>query len=193
MSNKQLTVFYIVILILAFMYLTLLTGSIHGDYSPKCTVTPTPTPQEDNDCLLPGQPDLDHSSDDVICITPTPTPSPIIQHDEHSSSSGGGTPNAPSPTCASQIDSPILQGFKIISPTSIWWAWWASRTANINHQWIEYGYSPTLPFPYNVTVPIESTGFEIGALDKNEKMNFARICVQKGGCVACSNILDPER
>lgn len=120
--------------------------------------------------------------------TPSATPTPEPQSSGGSSSNS--TPAADNPVCTVGVSAPLLQGFKLTSPTSVFWSWWPSLTGGLDKQWVEYGYEKG-NYPYNVTVNTDVTGFEIGAMDPNAPQHWARVCVQKGGCVACSNDLDP--
>jgi len=145
------------------------------------------------------------------CTTPLPitgipipslTPIPVATPSSLSTvmASGGGaspqpegnnsTTNPPgNPTCTVSIEPPILQGFQKTSPTSIFWSWWASLTPGITNQWVEY-WMDNGPHYTKIINPTD-TGTEIGSLDATAKQNWAIICVQKDGCVACSNPLDP--
>jgi hypothetical protein len=162
---------------------TVICGNGEHVGNPHCiepTVSPTTTP------IPTGIPGCDGD-----CTTPTPTPTPTeVKNESTIADVTSSNVSQAESSCTASLNAPLLQGFKQTSQTSVWWNWWASKTPGIDHQWVEYGYSQG-NYPYNVTVGNDITGFEIGAQDPNALQHWARVCVQKGACVACSNDLDP--
>lgn len=166
-------------------------GDIHDKKEVSECITPTPSCTPTSSPTSTPTPTVVPTITPTITVTPTASPSPTVIQATSQSSSSGGTGNEPGqPVCNVPISKPLLQGFKKTSPTSVFWSWWASKTQGINHQWIEYGYAKG-NYPYNRTVAPDATGGETGSLDSHAKQDWARVCVQKDGCLACSEPLDP--
>ncbi len=192
MRSIKIRTFLLIVIVTAFL------GFITAVAAFACYYQPPVTCNEgyhlvDNECVKIVCEDCD--------VTPTPeeaTPTPQEEVSPIPTEMPGQPGNPPlgegkhnEPVCNGvALSAPILQGYKFNSPTSVFWSWWASLTQGIQHQWLEYGYEKGV-YPYNVDVPVNATGFETGALDPNQKIHWARVCVMKDACVACSDDFDP--
>lgn len=177
----------------------------------SCSPTPTPTPTvvtEDNDCLLPGQPDLDNSSDDVICTTPTPTEIPLPTPNTstpNAGSSGGFSPspqgnssttNPPAPiVCTISFDKPILNKFVINGDNMITF-YWLESDQGVNDFSIIYGKSPNALIwgADHFKVARDADGYyHFPILVDTATSTWAQIYAWKNGCAEISNIFDPHK
>lgn len=190
-TKLLLIVLALLILLDLFLYFKLPTLKADAWYQ-NDTIIVTPTPEiEDNDCLAPGQADLDNSSDDALCVTPTPTSSPSASQNTSDipSNPSTNTTNAPAAsTCNIAFDAPILQGFHADGNGSVTFSWWG--VTNIDKYSIIYGYSPESLIYGEDNIPATSTSIQINLLQPARSV-YAIVSAWRNGCKQDSNILDP--
>lgn len=187
--------------------------SCNGDWdegkcpTPTPTKTPTPTPTVEisptptiDPCQVVYVEEKGDEWDEVNpCVTPTITPEVTPTPENHGgpgdgrsdggSSNPGATSQPGNPSCTVQYASPIMVGFKRISPTEVQFSWYPS-TDGADKQSLVYGRKEGQELWGDLSVTKDAKEWTLHNLPPNE-MIWGQVVNQKGDCVSRSKWIDP--
>lgn len=151
------------------------------------TVTPTPTATPTPTVTVTPTPTVELTPTPTATVEATPTPTPRQETQQTVSNGGSSEPVRYTPTCTIPLKSPLLQGFKRLSPTSVQFSFWGVDEAE--YYAVVYGYEEN-KLEYGILNIGKQTSYTLNDLQPNEVV-WSQVWAFKDGCVSKSAVIDP--